>query len=253
MTSKEFAVRLERRVSKADVLMPSAQAVALLEVYYTVLSRWNTRINLTSLALDDAPPATLDRLLVEPLAAARYVPEGPIRWLDLGSGGGSPAIPLKIVRPEASLTMVEATTKKATFLKEVVRELHLADAEVENTRIESLASRDEIRETADLISARAVRLTAELFDAIRWLLKPDGQLHLYASRQPEIRASTGFSVEAAYKLGVGLETRLVVLTPVARQWKPQRREATGPSAPSRSALRVSRGTSPAKPVGAKKR
>ncbi len=238
MTSREFAAKLERRVSRADVLMPSSQAVGLLEAYYDILARWNSRINLTSLPLVDCPPATLDRLIVEPLAAARYVPEGPVKWVDLGSGGGSPAVPLKIVRPESRLTMVEATTKKATFLKEVVRDLGLADADVENLRIEELDEKTQLKGTVHLVTARAVRMTTALFGAIRGLLIPEGRLHLYATRSPEVSSSSGFSVEAVHKLGNGLDTQLIILKPI--ETEAQAFAGTGLAAP---ALDVPRGTS----------
>lgn len=216
MTSKEFVTKLERRISKADVPLPPAEAMVQLEAYYTLLTRWNARINLTSLPLSDGAPATFDRLLVEPLAAARHVDEGEVNWVDLGSGGGSPAIPLKIVRPRARLTLVEATTKKATFLKEVIRELHLANAVVENGRIEGLEEKSDLHRSVHLITARAVRMTGVLLDVIRFMLAPEGRLHLYATRSPELPDSSGFRVEAVHKLGHGLETRLIVLAAADR-------------------------------------
>jgi 16S rRNA (guanine527-N7)-methyltransferase len=248
MTSKEFAARLERRVAKADVSMPSSQVVTLLEAYYSMLSRWNARINLTSLALGEGAPAAIDRLLVEPLAAARHVPEAPIRWVDLGSGGGSPAIPLKIVRPAASLTMVEATTKKATFLKEVIRELQLADAAVENIRIEDLADQTSLHASVHLVTARALRLTNPLFETIRLLLKAGGRLHVYTNRPPELPPSSGFTIEAIHKLGNGLDTKLVILQSVASE---ARQEKSVP--PGRREGHVSRGTSARPRVAARRR
>ncbi len=213
MTSREFAARLERRLSRADVLVPSPEVVSQLAAYYDLLAHWNARINLTSLPLHDAPPATLDRLIVEPLAAARHVPEGAIDWMDLGSGGGSPAIPLKLVRPLARLRMVEATTKKAAFLREVVRKLELTEAIVENSRIEALGSQPELAGRFSLISARALRMTRDLFQTICVLLAPSGRVHLYATRPPELPESSGLAVESVQKLGSGLETMLVVVSP----------------------------------------
>src|SRR5258706_16203374 len=112
MTSREFRERLSRRARKASLSL-SAQAVDQLEVYYRVLARWNTKVNLTALQLEELTDSAVDRLLVEPLAAARFVLDSPLVWFDLGSGGGSPAIPLKIVRPAARLTMVESKVRKA--------------------------------------------------------------------------------------------------------------------------------------------
>jgi 16S rRNA (guanine527-N7)-methyltransferase len=212
MTHRDFSTRLERRLSRADVLMPPAEVVSQVAAYYDLLSHWNARINLTSLPLHDAPPATLDRLIVEPLAAARHVLEEPLDWLDLGSGGGSPAIPLKLVRPLARLWMVEATTKKAAFLREVVRKLGLVDASVENSRIEALVAQADLAKRFDLVTARALRMTKDLFSTIRVLLGPSGKVHLYATRAPELPQSSGLKIQSVVKLGSGLETMLVILS-----------------------------------------
>ena len=66
---------------------------------------------------------TFDRLLIEPLIASRYLPSTDCSVIDVGSGGGSPAIPLKLAMPGISLRMVESKTRKAAFLREAVRRL----------------------------------------------------------------------------------------------------------------------------------
>ena len=129
VTSLEFRDRLGRRARRAGVSLPTA-AVEALEVYFRLLSKWNTKINLTALPLAQPTEETFDRLLIEPLAAARNVKDGPTCWVDLGSGGGSPAIPLKIVKPSLKLTMVESKVRKAAFLREAIRTIGLLDASV---------------------------------------------------------------------------------------------------------------------------
>ena len=114
-----------------------------------------------------------------PLAAARFVVDSPIVWFDFGSGGGSPAIPLKIVRPEAWLTMVESKVRKAAFLREAVRTLGLENASVENARFEDIAARASTAGTADLATVRAVKTDKELFRASRALLRAGGTLMLF--------------------------------------------------------------------------
>src|SRR5262245_38745059 len=66
--------------------------------YCDLLNYWNRRINLTSLDLNPPSKEALDRLFIEPLLAVRHVGT-PTHWIDIGSGGGSPAIPMKISRP----------------------------------------------------------------------------------------------------------------------------------------------------------
>ena len=89
-----------------------------------MLSRWNQKINLTSL---DDPDEAIDRLMLEPLAAVRFVPAGVSAMMDIGSGGGSPAIPMKLVSPKVALTMVEVKARKSAFLREATRHLKLVE------------------------------------------------------------------------------------------------------------------------------
>src|SRR5205823_9814339 len=145
--------------------------------------RWNEKINLTALPLRDLADTAVDRLLIEPLAAARFMPESVIQWFDLGSGGGSPAVPLKLARPTAQLTMVEATARKAAFLREAVRTLALDGTAVENDRLEALATRPELSGVAAVVTIRGVRIDAPLLRAAQSLLSPAGSLFVFSSRQ----------------------------------------------------------------------
>ncbi|MBW8866026.1 MAG: class I SAM-dependent methyltransferase, partial [Acidobacteria bacterium] len=112
-----------------------ATAADALEQYFSLLARWNPKVNLTALPLNPPGDETFDRLFVEPVVAAAHIEplnfrDAPLKWIDLGSGGGSPAIPLKIVRPSWHLTMVEAKERKAAFLREAIRALRLQEADV---------------------------------------------------------------------------------------------------------------------------
>lgn len=157
----------------------SADQVASLEAYLLLLARWNQTINLTALGLEGFPDPTLDRLLGEPLVAARSVLDATSVWFDLGSGGGTPAIPLKIAKPSLVLTMVESRSRKAAFLGEAVRALRLEDARVLPVRFEGL---DQATfGTADLVTVRAVRVDGELLRACAALLKSGGRLQLFTA------------------------------------------------------------------------
>lgn len=151
-----------------------------LEAYYDLLTHWNKRINLTSLPLEPLTERSLERLIVEPLMAAPYVEDRPIRWFDLGSGGGSPAIPLKIAKPRARLTLVESRSRKSAFLREAVRVLSLTDVDVIADRFENLVTGAEAA-MADLITVRAVRLDAEMLNTVARLVVPDGRLLFFGS------------------------------------------------------------------------
>ena len=149
-----------------------------LERYYQLLSRWNRRINLTSLSLPDFPAATLDRLLVEPLVAAGSVEDIPLSCFDLGSGGGSPAIPLKVVRGAIRMTMVESSSRKAAFLREAIRVVGLSGALVLEARVEALAQLVEAG-TVEVVTVRGVRIDEDLIAAVSHVLKVGGRLLLF--------------------------------------------------------------------------
>jgi len=170
-----LAERLEARARAAGVDLQSALRDRLL-AYYELLSKWNRTINLTSLS---DPDAAIDRLLLEPLLAARVLPQ-PAAMMDLGSGGGSPAIPLALALDSPHLVMVESRGRKAAFLREAAREIGL-HATVEAARFEDLTGRSDYRGTMDLVSMRAVRMDEATLDIARAFAKPGGSLALFTA------------------------------------------------------------------------
>jgi 16S rRNA (guanine527-N7)-methyltransferase len=94
--------------------------------YLELLLKWNCMMNLTALR---TPAEIISRHFLDSLLLLPHLPETG-RLLDLGSGAGFPGIPLKIARPGLFIDLVEATAKKASFLKETVRRLGLSDVNV---------------------------------------------------------------------------------------------------------------------------
>jgi len=164
--------------------------LAPLETYYRLLAQWNVKINLTALPLQPPTDSTFDRLFIEPLLAAELVPDLPGIWFDLGSGGGSPALPLKLIRPSLSLTLVESKTRKAAFLREAIRALKLPGTEVANMRFQELPTPTP---AADLVTVRAVRPDRALLDESARLLRVGGHLLFFGS--PGVLVHTGFRPE----------------------------------------------------------
>jgi 16S rRNA (guanine527-N7)-methyltransferase len=184
--SDRFSDRFLERALRAG-LHPPPSLTSALERYWSMLDRWNQKINLTALPLQGFPSQSVDRLLIEPLLAADLVPDSPVVWYDLGSGGGSPAIPLKLARPRGELTMVEARERKAAFLREVVRNLEIEGAGVEARRFEELVP---ARPVAGLITVRAVRLDRAAMAVCARLLEPSGRLLLFAKDRPALQSSS---------------------------------------------------------------
>ena len=111
------------------------QQVLQIQQYIKILLQWNEKINLT--AIRD-PLEILNRHFCESMYAAVAVSMENGRLADVGSGGGFPGIPLKIIRPDLQVFLIESNIKKATFLAEVIRELGLTDTRVMVSRYEEL-------------------------------------------------------------------------------------------------------------------
>ena len=159
----------------------TSDQIAQIQTYLGLLARWNATVNLTALPLSGFPQASLDRLVGESLTCASLLGDEsrlPAEWFDLGSGGGSPAIPLKIVRPTIPLTMVEARSRKTAFLREAIRSLSLEHARVLNTRVQDLEG-TVTGGRVDLISFRGLRLDADLAKCLRYLAIPGARVALF--------------------------------------------------------------------------
>ena len=128
----------------------TSDQVVQVQLYLRLLLTWNTKVNLT--AIQD-PLEILYRHFCESMYAADAVPLQKGRLADIGSGAGFPGLPLKILRPQLDLHLVEANIKKATFLAEVIRELVLRDVRVLVGRYEDLV--EEIA-PLDFVCTRAV-------------------------------------------------------------------------------------------------
>jgi 16S rRNA (guanine527-N7)-methyltransferase len=113
----------------------NGKQVAQIQQYTRMLLAWNEKVNLT--AIRD-PVEILYRHFCESMFGAVAVPKENGRLADVGSGGGFPGLPLKILRPDLQLFLIESNVKKATFLAEVVRDLALTDARVLVSRYEEL-------------------------------------------------------------------------------------------------------------------
>lgn len=176
MSQKRLRERILRRAKSAGLDLP-AVVLDHLESYFAEMAKWNRKINLTALDVEaDGSDDAVDRLLIEPLLAAKVIPATARRLLDAGSGGGSPAIPIRVARPDVALTMVEVKVRKSAFLRQVARLLELTDTIVENTRFEALLTRPELHEAFDVVTVRAVRLDRSTLLNLQAFLKPTGIL-----------------------------------------------------------------------------
>jgi len=163
--------------------------VQQIQQYTKILLAWNDKVNLT--AIRD-PLEILYRHFCESMFGAAVLPVEKCRLADVGSGGGFPGLPLKIMRPDLEVFLIESNVKKATFLAEVVRELGLTDARVLVSRFEELG--EEVA-PLDFVCSRALGDFARL---LAWAGSPtvSGRnvlLWLGGRDVEEVRAIPGWS------------------------------------------------------------
>jgi 16S rRNA (guanine527-N7)-methyltransferase len=126
------------------------QQVSQIQQYIKMLRHWNEKLNLTAIR---EPLEILYRHFCESMFATGAIPVEKCRLADIGSGPGFPGLPMKILKPEIELFLVESNIKKGTFLAEVVRELELGNARVLISRYEELG---EELAPLDYVCSRAV-------------------------------------------------------------------------------------------------
>jgi len=155
-----------------------------LGLYLALLLEVNKSFNLT--AVTDPEQAwtkhILDSLTLIPLLAE--LPPGS-RVIDVGSGGGLPGLPLAIVLPDLKFTLLEATGKKAEFLRHAVKSLGLANTNVVLGRAERTGQNEAHRETYDTAVARAVGPTVVIAELTVPLIKIGGRVLLIKGQKAE--------------------------------------------------------------------
>jgi 16S rRNA (guanine527-N7)-methyltransferase len=158
--AEAFTGALQAHAARYGVV-PDAQALAQLRRYYEHVQAWNGRLHLVA----PCPPEQFaTRHVLESLLALPFLTAG-ARVADVGSGAGLPIIPCLILRPDLRATLVEASTRKAIFLREALRLLNLGGAAgVINGRFETTEALE-----LDGVTCRALdRFTEMLPKLLRW-------------------------------------------------------------------------------------
>lgn len=176
--------RLLRSVAPEYGVTLDDRQVDLLGRHYELMLKWNAKTNLTRVT---APEDAARFHVLESCFAARFL-ESAESVVDIGSGAGFPGIPVAVAHPNQSVSLVEAHTKKATFLKEAARVCELANVSVRNERF----SGDSVSSRA-AITARAVEKFESLIPAflsspspLVVLIGDERLFSLFAAKRPSL-------------------------------------------------------------------
>lgn len=138
-------------------------------LYEKLLLEWNEKMNLTAITAHDE---VVNKHFVDSISFQELIPRG-ATVVDVGTGAGFPGLPLKIVRPDLKVTLIDALQKRLTFLDTVISELGLSDIETVHLRAED-AGHTKMRESFDVATARAVANLPVLCEYCLPLVKKGG-------------------------------------------------------------------------------
>ncbi|MFQ5863745.1 MAG: 16S rRNA (guanine(527)-N(7))-methyltransferase RsmG [bacterium] len=143
-------------------------------IYYHEILKWNEKVNLIS-KKDESK--IIERHFLESSAIALFdVFRKGLFVLDLGSGGGFPGVPLKIVRPDLSITLLDSKRMKILFLRSLVEKLNLKDVDFICERAEEAGLKHKLRKNFDIVTSRAVAALPRLYQWAQPFLKTHGLL-----------------------------------------------------------------------------
>jgi 16S rRNA (guanine527-N7)-methyltransferase len=210
-----------------------SQQLGQFATYADELRRWNERVNLTAITDESG---IVVRHFLDSLRCARSWGTPPRSLVDVGAGAGFPGLPLKILRPELRLTLVESVEKKAAFLRHIVAVLGLSEVAVVAARAEAIGRDPAQREQYDLVVARAVaelRVLAEYCLPLcrvggRFLAPKGGQVADEAQAAAEAIRRLGGRLIAVEPVELpGVEPRTLVVVEKVRLTPPQYPRAAG--------------------------
>ncbi len=151
MEKIEFLRHVKQKAQEIGYTLQEEQ----LEQFFTykeLLIEWNKKMNLTAIEQEED---IITKHFIDSLSIASYIPDT-AKVIDIGTGAGFPGIPLKILKKDLSITLLDSLNKRITFLEEVIRNLSLENIQAVHARAEELAHKEEYREQYDIAVSRAV-------------------------------------------------------------------------------------------------
>ena len=138
--------------------------------YMNLLIEWNEKINLTAIV---KPEEIILKHFIDSLSIIKYIDQNK-KVIDVGTGAGFPGVPLKIVRDDLQITLLDSLNKRIIFLNEVIKKLGLENINTVHARIEEYAKNKNYRETYDIAVSRAVANLTTLSEYMLPMVKVKG-------------------------------------------------------------------------------
>lgn len=170
MEKEEFIEKINTQTQKLGINISNEQAEKFY-LYTNMLLEWNEKINLTAITEQNE---IIQKHFIDSLTINKYVNEN-AKIIDVGTGAGFPGIPLKIVREDISVTLLDALNKRINFLNEVIEQNELTNIETIHARAEEAGKNKALRESFDIATSRAVAPLNVLVEYLLPLVKIGGK------------------------------------------------------------------------------
>lgn len=194
MNKEEFKQEIKNKAEKIEIMLDDKQIEQFYK-YMELLLEWNEKINLT--AITD-PKEIILKHFIDSLTIEKQIKQGE-KLIDVGTGAGFPGIPLKIVRPDVEITLLDSLNKRINFLNEVIAELKLERIETIHSRVEEAGKNKRYREKFDIATSRAVANLTTLSEYLLPLVAVGGRA--ICMKGPDIETEIEDSKKAVSILG----------------------------------------------------
>lgn len=198
MLKEKFSKKMQEYSKEIGILLHEEQ-INQFYGYMQLLLEWNQKINLTAIT---KPEEIILKHFIDSMTIVKYIEEN-TKLIDIGTGAGFPGIPLKIIRPDIQIILIDSLNKRIKFLKEVIEKLGLEKIQALHFRVEELGKNKIYRETFDYATSRAVANLATLAEYMLPLVKKNG--YCISMKGPNIEEEKQQSYKAISILGGKLE------------------------------------------------
>lgn len=198
MLKEDFAKTMQEYAKEIKIVLHEKQ-INQLYTYMELLLEWNQKVNLTAIT---EPKEIILKHFIDSMTITKYI-ERNTKLIDIGTGAGFPGIPIKILREDIEVTLLDSLNKRIHFLKEVIEQLKLKKIEAIHSRAEDFGKNKKYRETFDYATSRAVANLSTLAEYLLPLVTLDG--YCISMKGPNIEEEIQKSKNAITILGGKIE------------------------------------------------
>jgi 16S rRNA (guanine527-N7)-methyltransferase len=189
-------VLLKNKAHQMNIAL-SDQQLAQFDIYKNELLKWNAKTNLIS---EKSSGEIIKRHFLDSLTALQFITKSNSRVVDIGCGAGFPGIPLKIAQPLLDIYLLEASRKKVSFLKQIVRILNLAPVMVLHDRVENVMKTDLWQNKFDIVISRAAFKLPDFILMGEYFLASEGKMIALKSSNVDEEIASCFTVKNRCKI-----------------------------------------------------